>query len=145
LLAAKFIVAYLPALALGWFFSIGISLLQGISLSGFFYSLLVVAMCLAGMNGILLSFGTAGANFAWEDPRKMNAGNMGCLGTILAGLFLPFSFGLFIGPLWVVSAIQIPLVYGYLAGLVLGISVSLICAWLPLKIAEGRVAKLDEA
>jgi hypothetical protein len=145
LLAAKFIVAYLPALALGWFFLIGISLLQGISWTGFFYGLLVVAMCLAGMNGILLSLGAAGANFAWEDPRKMNSGNLGCLGTILAGLFLPLSFGLFIGPLWVVAALQIPMFYGYLTGLVLGIALSLVCAWLPLKIVEGRVAKLDEA
>jgi hypothetical protein len=90
---------------LGWFFLIGISILQGISLSGFFYGLLVVAMCLAGMNGILLGFGSLNPNFAWEDPRKMNSGNMGCLGSILAGF-------------------------------VLGISVSVVCAWLPLKIVE---------
>lgn len=145
LLAAKFIVAYIPALALGWFFLIGISILQGISLIGFFYGLLVVAMCLAGMNGILLSFGSLNPNFAWEDPRKMNSGNMGCLGSILAGLFLPLSFGLFIGPLWIVSAFQFPMIYGYLAGLVLGISICVACAWLPLKMVEGRVAKLGEA
>lgn len=145
LLAAKFIVAYIPALALGWFFLIGISILQGISLAGFFYGLLVVAMCLAGMNGILLGFASASPNFKWEDPRKMNSGNMGCLGSILAGLFLPLSFGLFIGPLWIVAAFQFPMVYGYLAGLVLGISANVICAWLPLKIAESRIAKLDEA
>ncbi|HAE60158.1 MAG TPA: hypothetical protein DCG54_11825, partial [Anaerolineae bacterium] len=139
LLAAKFMVAYLPALALGWFFLIGISILQGISLTGFFYGLLVVAMCLAGMNGILLGFGSLSPNFAWEDPRKMNSGNMGCLGSILAGLFLPLSFGLFIGPLWVVAAFQFPMIYGYLAGLVLGISICVTCAWLPLKMVEGRV------
>ncbi|MCG2785356.1 MAG: ABC transporter permease [Anaerolineae bacterium] len=144
LLAAKFMVAYLPALALGWFFLIGISILQGISLTGFFYGLLVVAMCLAGMNGILLSFGSLSPNFAWEDPRKMNSGNMGCLGSILAAVFLPLSFGLFIGPLWVVAAFQFPMIYGYLAGLVLGISICVTCAWLPLKMVEGRVAKLDE-
>jgi hypothetical protein len=102
-------------------------------------------MCLAGMNGILLGFGSAGANFEWEDPRKMNSGNMGCLGSILASLFLPLSFGLFIGPLWIVSAFQFPMIYGYLAGLILGISICVTCAWLPLKIVESRIAKLGEA
>lgn len=144
LLAAKFIVAYLPALAMGWFLLTGISLLQGISLAGFLYGLLAVAMCLAGMNGILLGFGAVGANFEWEDPRKMNSGNMGCLGSILAGLFLPLAFGLFIGPLWIAAIFQLPIVYGYLAGLVMGVSVNGMCAWLPPKMAEGRIAKLGE-
>jgi ABC-2 type transport system permease protein len=145
LLTAKFIVAYLPALGLGWFFLTGISLLQGISLAGFLYGLLAVAMCLAGMNGILLGFGAAGANFEWEDVRKINSGTMGCLGSILTGLFLPLAFGLFIGPLWVAAVFHLSMVYGYLAGLVMGISVNGICAWLPLKLAEGRIAKLGDA
>lgn len=145
LLAAKFLVAYIPALALGWFFLVGISIMQGISLTSFFYGLLMVAMCLAGMNGILLGLGSAGANLAWEDSRKMNSGKMGCLGSILAVLFLPLSFGLFVGPLWIVSVFQLPIIYGYLAGLILGISISIICAWLPLKMVEGRIAKLGEA
>ena len=144
LLAAKFIVAYLPALGLGWFFLTGISLLQGISLVGYLYGLLAVAMCLAGMNGILLGFGAAGANFEWQDVRKINSGNMGCLGSIVTGLFLPVAFGLFIGPLWIAAVFQFPMIFGYLAGLVLGVSVNGVCAWLPLKIARGRIAKLGE-
>ncbi len=65
-------------------------------------------MCLAGMNGILLAFGVAGANFNWTDPRRMNAGAIGCLGQFLTALFLPVSFGLFIGPLLLVSVFSWP-------------------------------------
>ena len=144
-LAAKFIVAYLPAVSLGWFFLIGISILQSISLGGFLYGVLAVGMCLAGINGILLAFGVANANFDWDDPRKMGSGRMGCLGAILAGLFLPISFGLFIGPLWITAAFRLPMVWGYLTGLILGVSITGMCAWLPLKMIESRIARLDES
>jgi len=145
LLAAKFLVAYLPTLALGLFFLTGISLVQKTPLAGFLYSLLAVAMCLAGMNGILLAFGVLGANFKWEDPRKMSAGSMGCLGQILTMFYLPIAFGLFIGPLWLVSAFNWPQVYGYLAGFVLGIGVTGCCAFLPPWLARGKVERLAEA
>ena len=82
LLMAKFLVAYLPTLVLGLFFLAGISIVQKIPLAEFLYSLLAVAMCLAGMNGILLAFGVLGANFKWEDPRKMSAGKLGLPGPI---------------------------------------------------------------
>ena len=82
MLIAKFLVAYLPTLVLGLFFLVGISLVQKIPLAGFLYSLLAVAMCLAGMNGILLAFGVLGANFKWEDPRKMSAGGLGLPGAV---------------------------------------------------------------
>ncbi len=145
LLTAKFIVAYLPALGMGWFFLGGISILQGIPFVGFLYGLLAVAMCLAGMNGIQLGFGALTANFDWEDPRKINSGRMGCLGSILTGLFLPFGFSLFIAPLWVVAALQLPMAFGYLIGFVFGTSITGLCAWLPLKMAQSRISRLGEA
>jgi ABC-2 type transport system permease protein len=144
LLLAKFLVAYLPALGLGWFFLTGISLLQGISVGGYLYGLLAVAMCLVGMNGILLAFGAANANFEWEDPRKINSGAMGCLATILTGMFLPVSFGVFIAPIIIASAVRLPLILGYLLGALLGVIINLVSAWLPLKIALTRMARLGE-
>jgi ABC-2 type transport system permease protein len=145
LLAAKFLVAYLPTLALGLLFLAGISILQKIPPQAFFYGLVTVAMCLAGMNGILLAFGVAGANFKWEDPRKMSAGGIGCLGQLLTMLYLPLAFGLFIGPLWLVSAFNWPPVYGYLAGLILGTGVNAACAILPPWVVRKRVPRLDES
>jgi ABC-2 type transport system permease protein len=145
LLAAKFLVAYLPALALGMFFLVGISLLQRVPLATFLYSLPAVAMCLAGMTGIQLGFGAAGANLKWEDPRRMNAGSLGCLGQFLTMLYIPLAFGAFIGPLWLVPLLSLPPVLGYLVGLVLGTAVSGVCAFLPLWLVRGRVSRLDEA
>ena len=144
LLAAKFLVAYLPTLALGLLFLIVISILQGFSLAAFAYSLVIVALSLAGMNGILVGFGAAGANFNWDDPRKMNAGSMGCLGQLVTMIYLPVSFILFIGPLVAASAFQMSQVYGYLIGLIVGIAVNLVCALLPLMLVKKRVERLGE-
>jgi hypothetical protein len=144
MLAAKYLVAYLPTLVLGLFFLAGISILQKIPFTGFLYSLVAVVMCLAGMNGIQLAFGVLGANFKWEDPRKMSAGGLGCLGQLLTMLYLPIAFGLFIGPLWVVSAFNWPPVYGTLAGLILGIGVTVACAFLPPWLVRAKVERLAE-
>jgi len=144
LLSAKFLVSYLPALALGGVFLVVISLAQGISALGFLYSLLAVALSMAGMNGIMIGFGAAGANLNWDDPRKMNAGSLGCLGQVITMLALPLLFGLFIAPLGLAVAFRISQVYGYLIGAFLGSGASLACAALPLKLVEKKVRHLGE-
>jgi len=144
LLAAKFLVSYLPTLALGVVFMVAVSILQKASLPIFLYGLLATALCLAGMNGILLAFGVAGANFNWTDPRRMNAGAIGCLGQALTGLFLPIAFGFFIGPMLLAAVFQWSQIYGYLAGAVAGIAVSVTCALLPPWLVQKRVERLNE-
>jgi ABC-2 type transport system permease protein len=144
LLAAKFLVAYLPTVGLGSIFLVGISLIQGLSAVDFLYGLVAMLLCQAGMAGILLAFGAAGANFTWDDPRKINAGGMGCLGQIITMLFLPVSFFLFIAPLGLVGFLDLPLVYGYLLGLLVGGSVSLACVLGPLWLVRKRVERLGE-
>ncbi len=142
LLASKFLVAYLPALGLGFLFLTVISILQGLSILAFVYSLIAIIMCLAGMTGLLLSFGVVGANFTWEDPRRMNSGVMGCFGQILTIIYLPISFGLFIAPLGLAPLLELPLVYGYLAGLILGTAFAAGFAILPLWLVRKRVEQL---
>jgi hypothetical protein len=144
LLTAKFLMAYLPTLALGAVFMVAVSILQKASLAIFLYGLLVTAMCLAGMSGILLAFGVAGANFNWTDPRRMNAGVIGCLGQALAALFLPVAFGFFIAPLLLVTVLNWPPVYGSLAGAVAGIAISATAALLPPWLVRKRVERLNE-
>jgi ABC-2 type transport system permease protein len=144
LLLAKYLVAYLPTLALGALFMVGVSILQKASVGIFLYGLLATAMCQAGMNGILLCFGVAGANFTWTDPRRMNAGAIGCLGQFLTSLFLPLSFGVFIGPLLLASLFQWPIWTGYLAGGVAGTAVGALCAILPPYLVRKRVERLAE-
>lgn len=145
LLAAKYLIAYLPAFVLGMFFLAAIAFAQKMALGSFLYSILTMSFCLAGMTGILLGFGVVGAKFDWDDPRKMNAGGMGCLGQIAAMAFLPLTFGLFIGPLFLATLLQWPLVYGYLAGGIIGISVNLVAAILPPWLARNKVATLSES
>ncbi|MFZ5922628.1 MAG: putative ABC transporter permease subunit [Chloroflexota bacterium] len=144
LLAAKFLVAYLPALGLGLVFLAVIAARQGLSAVEFLYSLTAIVLCLAGMTGILLAFGVAGANFNWDDPRKMTAGGMGCLGQFLTMLFLPVSFGLFVVPLGVVEFLQLPLGYGYLIGLLGGFGVTAGCTVFPLWLVRKKVERLGE-
>jgi ABC-2 type transport system permease protein len=144
LLTAKFLVAYLPTLALGLIFLVLVSLMQKASLPVFLYGLLASSLCQAGMCGILLAFGAAGANFNWTDPRRMNAGATGCLGQFLTALFLPISFGCFIGPLLLASLFNWPLLYGYLAGGIVGTTVAGLCAVLPPWLVRGRVERLAE-
>jgi ABC-2 type transport system permease protein len=145
LLVAKFLVAYLPAFVLGLFFLVAIAFAQKMAIGSVLYSILAMSFCLAGMNGILLGFGVAGAKLDWDDPRKMNAGNMGCLGQIIAAAFLPLTFGLFIGPLFLVSVLNWPVMYGYLLGGIVGIAVNLAAAILPPALARKKVASLGES
>lgn len=144
LLAAKFLVAYLPTVGLGLIFLTGIALIQGMSIVDFLYGLVAMLLCQAGMAGILLAFGAAGANFTWDDPRKINAGGMGCLGQIITMLFLPVSFFLFIAPLGLANFLNLPTIYGYLLGLLVGGSVSLACTILPPWLVSQRVERLGE-
>jgi len=144
LLAAKFLVAYLPALGMGLAFLIVISVIQGLSILEFLYSLIALIMCQAGMAGILLSFGVAGANFTWDDPRRMNAGALGCLGQMVAMFYLPVSFALFIVPLGFASFFEFPVIYGYVFGLLIGSGTAAICAYVPLWLVRKKVEQLGE-
>ncbi|MEW5941171.1 MAG: hypothetical protein AB1750_16020, partial [Chloroflexota bacterium] len=144
LLFAKFLVAYLPTLALGTAFLVVISIVQGISFGVFLYSLVVFILSLAGMTGLLLGSGAAGANLEWDDPRKMNAGILGCLGQFITMLYLPVALALFIGPLGLAVALQVSPVYGYLAGLAFGGVFALGLAIIPPLLARKKVERLGE-
>lgn len=145
MLAAKFLGAYVPTLGLGYVFLVGISLFQRIPGGEFVFLLIVVTSCLAGLCGILMAFGAAGANFTWDDPRRMNAGGLGCVGQIITMLTLPLSLGLFLVPVLVAPFFKLPLFYGYVVGALLGVGGNLLCTLLPLRLIEARVRHLDES
>ncbi|MBN2547895.1 MAG: hypothetical protein JXB15_01960 [Anaerolineales bacterium] len=144
LIAAKFLVAYLPVLCLGWLFLIVISLLQRASLGVLLFSLPVVALNIAGNAGLNLAFGIAGANMAWENPQQMQRGSTGCLSAIAVMLYLPLSLGLFFGPGILFVALGLSGTLGQALGLVIGGAFSLLCAILPLWLVRNRVPKLAE-
>ncbi len=145
ILAAKFLGAYLPTLGLGYFFLIGSTLFQKALPGQLLFMALLVTFCLAGLSGILIGFGAAGANFKWDDPRKMNAGGLGCLGQIVAIAFLPVGAGLFLGPVLLAAAFQLPQYYGFLAGLLLGVGGNVLFTIVPLRVVERTVRRMDES
>jgi ABC-2 type transport system permease protein len=145
LLAAKFLVAYLPACALGWGFLLILSLLQRSGIGTTAFEMAVLALCLAGATGINIAFGVLGAKMDWEDPRQMIQGRMGFLSAIVSLAYVPLSLALFLGPGFLTAFLSLPAWAGSAAGLTLGGSVSLACAIAPPRWVRHRVPGLGEA
>ena len=59
-------------------------------------------------------------------------------------VFLPLSFGLFIGPLFLVTVFHWPLFYGYLAGGIIGIAVNMVGTILPPLLVQRKVERMGE-
>jgi ABC-2 type transport system permease protein len=144
MMAAKYLVAYLPTLALSVVYLLGIWLIQSAPLSVLIYSLLVVTLCIAGNASINLAFGIAGANMGWEDPRHMQRTATGCLGALATMAYLPICVALFFGPPVLVPLAGWSPLIGQAIGLALGGVFSLVCAVVPLMVVKGHVEKLGE-
>jgi ABC-2 type transport system permease protein len=141
---SKYMVAYLPSLAMGWLFLLAISIIQRAAPLMILFTLLVVALCIAGNVGVNLTFGIVGANLDWEDPRQMQRGTAGCLGSLVTLLYLPVSLVLFFGPPLAFSLLEWPLWIGQLGGLLIGGIFSVACAIVPLYSVRARVLRLGE-
>jgi ABC-2 type transport system permease protein len=144
LMTAKFLVAFLPSLVLGWVFLLGISLIQRASLGTLLFTLPVVALVIAGNAGLNLAFGIVGANLNWEDPRKMMKGSSGCLSSLVSIVYLGVSLVLFFGPPLLFSLLSLSKGLGELAGLIVGGLFSLGFAFVPLWLVRERVPRLGE-
>jgi ABC-2 type transport system permease protein len=141
---AKFLVAILPTLGLCVTFLLLTSLVHRTGLATLLFALPAVALCIAGNTGIYLSFGIAGANMNWDDPRHMQRGIASCFGALVSVIYLPFSLLLFFGPPIAVTLFEVPVIVGQIAGLLLGGAFSLACAIIPLVLVHRRVARLGE-
>ncbi|MDI6694989.1 MAG: hypothetical protein QME21_08085 [Anaerolineales bacterium] len=144
LILAKYLVAYLPSVALSGLYLLAIWLIQSAGLITLIYSLAVIALCIAGNAGINLAFGIAGANLNWEDPRQMQRTFSGCLGGLTTMLYLPLSLLLFFGPPIAFAAFNLPEAIGQIFGLALGGALSLACAFIPLFVVYKKVERLGE-
>ncbi len=108
LLLAKFIGAYLPTFLIGWAFLLPTFPLRQVNWAYLPYSTLVVALVTAGMTGVALSFGVAGARMDWEDPRQMNArGAVGCVGMIVGAAYFAVSLAIFFLPPVLMTFLQL--------------------------------------
>ena len=93
LLAGKYLVTYLPALAISWIVLLLIGVLQGVSVGIILFGLLVIALSNLGTAGISLAFGVVGVNLTWEDPRRMNSGFTGCFSVASGFVYLFLASG----------------------------------------------------
>ena len=144
LVTGKYLVAYLPTLSLCWAFLLIISLLQKVSLDTLAYSLVVIAFTVAGVAGLNLAFGVIGANFEWEDPRRISQGALGCLGMLLSGVCLLVCLFFFFGPPILFDILGSPAAIGRLIGIVLGSTVSVCLMIIPLWLVRQRIPRLAE-
>jgi ABC-2 type transport system permease protein len=144
LIGAKFLVAYLPVVALSSAFLLVTWVLRRSDVMTLLFSFLVIALCTAGNAGLNLAFGILGANLAWEDPRQMQRTTSGCFGGLATMAYLPISLVLFFGPPLLAAALGLPVLVGQIAGLALGGVFSLACAATPPWLVRGRVARLGE-
>jgi ABC-2 type transport system permease protein len=144
MLAAKFLVAFLPATLLGWLFLLVMAALRSHGFDSLWFSMLVVALNIAGNTGLNLMFGVLGANLEWDDPRHMMRSSVGCLGSLASFIYFPFSLLFFFGPPVGLALFGVPAVAGQLIGLAIGGVVSLGFALIPLLSVRKRVDQLGE-
>jgi ABC-2 type transport system permease protein len=144
MLIAKYLVAYLPTLVLCLGFLAIISLLQNVSSVVFIFSLLVIMLSMAGLAAMNLAFGVIGANFDWEDPRRMARGSIGCLGVLASFAFLCVCLVLFFGPMLIIVALGGAQMIGQWIGLLLGGIFCLAAGFIPVWAVRQRVPYLDE-
>jgi ABC-2 type transport system permease protein len=144
LLTAKYFVAYIPTLIMGFLFLALFVIVQPAKLANLPFSFLVFALSMAGLVGIDLAFGVSGAHFNWDDPRKMQRSSSGCLSTLLSLAYFGLSLVFFLGPSLVFSLFELPVIYGQILGLVLGAGLSAVGIFAPLKIVYDRVERLNE-
>ena len=144
LVAAKFLVAYIPVILLSGGFLVILSLMQGLQPSQLVFTLPVIALCIAGNVGLSLTFGITGAKLDWEDPRQMQKTGSGCLGALAAMVYLPISLVLFFIPPLVAQFFDLPTWIGQVLGLIIGGTFSLTCAILPLWLVRQTVKRLGE-
>ncbi|OGO31678.1 MAG: hypothetical protein A2Z16_10065 [Chloroflexi bacterium RBG_16_54_18] len=145
LVTAKYLVSFLPVLALGWGFLVAIMLIQRESLGLLLYSMVVVAFSICGNAGINLAFGIAGARLDWEDPRQMQRGSMSCLGALVSMVYLVSSLILFFAAPFLAEILGLPEAFGQTIGLLVGCPFCLACAVIPLWLVRQRVEFLGEA
>jgi ABC-2 type transport system permease protein len=144
LLAAKYAVAFLPVAVLGWVFLIVLSVVRSVTFGDAIFGLLVVGLCYAAITGVNLAFGVIGANFQWEDPRRMVRGSAGCLSTIASIAALGICLSVFIGPVLAATLLGAPATIGKIVGLALGAMACAVCALVPLQLVQDRVPRLGE-
>ena len=145
LVIAKFLAAFLLGLAFQLFLFGFIIALNWPGLSTVIYVMLVGVLFIAGLTGIMLTFGAYGAKLDWTDPRRMSQGTAGCLSAVAGMVYVGLSWLLFFAPPTFIAMLGGPEWLGLAIGLVVGGAFSLVCAYIPPRQSLGRVEKIGLA
>jgi hypothetical protein len=145
LLSAKFWVAWIPPVVIGWIFLLAFAILQPAKLPNLPFSMLAVGLCFAGATSISEAFGVVGARFDWTDPRKMQGGITGCFSSLVCFIYMGFSILFLVAPALALPALGLPAYSGQVAGLLVGGAICLACAVVPLRMVRDRVDRLNES
>jgi ABC-2 type transport system permease protein len=144
LLTAKFLVAYLPTLAIGWMYLVIFALLQPAKLATLPYGMLILAFSIAGFTGINLAYGILGATFDWKNPQKMVKGGAGCMSAVISFAYTAFALIFFMGPSLIGGLIGFSPLLGRVIGLALGSIFCVACAFIAMRLTASRIPGLDE-
>ena len=147
LLVAKYLLIFLPSTGLGAAFIILLSIFSDRTAASAALDVVTLAIVLAGMSGLMLSFGIWTAKFDWKDPREIQgSGTSGCVVTLISMLSIFFVLGVFQGvPLVLTLAFEFPAVWAYAVSLGAGSLICLAIGTVPLVFASGRLDTLGEA
>jgi hypothetical protein len=144
LLAGKFTVAFLPSFALGSVFLVVNAAVSRQSLVTLPYNWIALAATVAALCAVYLSFGVAGANLKWEDPRQITSGTMGCIGWIAGSMTALVVAGVFMGIPFILSLFNAPTALAQTIGLVVGLALCIGAMIVSLLWARERVALVGE-
>jgi ABC-2 type transport system permease protein len=143
MLAAKFLVSYIPGALLCSIYVVTLEILKRASFGSIIAGVASVCMMVAGLTGIYLAFGIRGAKFDWENPAQRQR-SIGCLGMLTGMIFMLLCFILFIAPVIVAQVLHLPIAAGRFAGLLLGGIGNALAVIIPLGLVNKRVATLAE-
>lgn len=146
LLAAKFIVSFLPALVFCLVYLTLGFVVNGVNWGQFPYAALALSMVMAGATGISLAVGAANANLDWDSPQRQKlSGSAGCLVVPAVLGYQLAAMALFIAPpvLWqIFGGGSTPL--SYLLGGLLGTTAGVLGVYLPLRLVAPRLVRIGE-
>jgi ABC-2 type transport system permease protein len=145
-LSAKYLLTFLPSTALGIIFIVLLSFFSQRPIAGVIFDIVTLVIVLAGMSGLMLSFGIWTARFDWKDPREVQGGgSSGCLVTFASMLLIFFTLGVFQGlPILLVRFLELETFSAYAIGAAAGSLICLAIGLVPLSIAAGRFDTLGE-
>lgn len=83
-----------------------------------------------------------GAKLDWDDPRKMNSTNTGCLGIVVGFVFMVVTAVIFLGAPVGAALLQLGESTGQAIGLLVGSAICLAGAVIPPWLVRGRVSSI---